>query len=47
MTGWRIGWMILPDDLVAPVEKLAQNLFISAPTPNQLAAIAAFDWQMN
>ena len=43
MTGWRIGWMILPDDLVAPVEKLAQNLFISAPTPNQLAAIAAFD----
>ena len=43
MTGWRIGWMVLPDDLVDPVEKLAQNLFISAPTPNQLAAVAAFD----
>ena len=43
MTGWRIGWMILPDDLVGAVEKLAQNLFISAPTPNQIAAIAAFD----
>ena len=44
MTGWRIGWMILPDDLVGAVEKLAQNLFISAPTPNQIAAIAAFDY---
>jgi aspartate/methionine/tyrosine aminotransferase len=43
MTGWRIGWIALPDDLVVPVEKLAQNLFISAPTPNQRAAIAAFD----
>ncbi len=43
MTGWRIGWMILPDDLVVAVEKLAQNLFISAPTPNQIAAITAFD----
>ena len=43
MTGWRIGWMVLPDDLLTPVEKLAQNLFISAPTPNQLAAVAAFD----
>lgn len=35
--------MILPDDLLGPVEKLAQNLFISAPTPNQLAAVSAFD----
>lgn len=43
MTGWRIGWMILPDDLLGPVEKLAQNLFISAPTPNQIAAVSAFD----
>ena len=43
MTGWRIGWMALPDDLLAPVEKLAQNLFISAPTPNQIAAATAFD----
>ena len=43
MTGWRIGWMALPDDLLVTVEKLAQNLFISAPTPNQMAAVAAFD----
>lgn len=35
--------MILPDDLLGPVEKLAQNLFISAPTPNQIAAVSAFD----
>ena len=35
--------MLLPDDLLIPVEKLAQNLFISAPTPNQMAAVTAFD----
>ena len=35
--------MALPDDLLVPVEKLIQNLFISAPTPNQMAAVAAFD----
>jgi aspartate/methionine/tyrosine aminotransferase len=43
MTGWRIGWMVLPEDAVRPVEKLMQNLFISAPTLAQLAAVAAFD----
>ena len=43
MTGWRIGWTILPEELVRPVECLAQNLFISAPTLSQHAAIAAFD----
>jgi aspartate/methionine/tyrosine aminotransferase len=43
MTGWRIGWMVLPDDLVRPVECLAQNLFISAPHISQIAAEAAFD----
>jgi len=43
MTGWRVGWMILPDDLVRPVERLAQNLFISAPHISQIAAEAAFD----
>ena len=43
MTGWRLGWVILPDDLVDNAEKIAQNLFISAPTPNQFGAIAAFD----
>ena len=43
MTGWRLGWMIVPDDLIRPMECLSQNLFISAPTHSQLAAIAAFD----
>jgi len=42
MTGWRVGWMVLPDDLVRPVECLAQNLFISAPHICQVAAEAAF-----
>ncbi len=45
MTGWRIGWLLLPEDLVRPVECLAQNLFISAPHISQLAAEAAFDCQ--
>lgn len=43
MTGWRIGWLVLPDDLVRPVECLAQNMFISAPYISQVAAEAAFD----
>ena len=43
MTGWRIGWLVLPDDLVRPVECLAQNMFISAPHIAQIAAEAAFD----
>ena len=43
MTGWRVGWAILPPDLVRPVECLAQNLFISPPTLSQHGAIAAFD----
>ena len=43
MTGWRIGWTVLPEDLVRPVECLAQNLFISAPHIAQVAAEAAFD----
>jgi aspartate/methionine/tyrosine aminotransferase len=43
MTGWRIGWLVLPEDLVRPVECLAQNLFISAPHVSQIAAEAAFD----
>jgi aspartate/methionine/tyrosine aminotransferase len=43
MTGWRIGWMVLPEDLVRPVERLAQNMFISAPHIAQVAAEAAFD----
>lgn len=42
MTGWRLGWMVMPESLVRPVESLAQNLFISPPTLSQHAAIAAF-----
>ena len=42
MTGWRIGWLVLPDDMVRPVECLAQNMFISAPHIAQIAAEAAF-----
>ena len=43
MTGWRIGWMVAPRDLVRPIECLAQNLYISPPTLSQIAAEAAFD----
>lgn len=43
MTGWRLGWMVAPEALVTPVERLAQNLFISAPTLSQHGGIAAFD----
>ena len=43
MTGWRIGWMVAPSDLLRPVECLAQNLYISPPTLSQIAAEAAFD----
>ena len=43
MTGWRIGWMVLPTPLVRPVERLTQNLFISAPSLSQIAATAAFE----
>jgi aspartate/methionine/tyrosine aminotransferase len=43
MTGWRIGWLVLPPDLARPVECLAQNMFISAPYISQVAAEAAFD----
>ena len=43
MTGWRVGWMIVPDILVEPIERLAQNLYISPPAVSQIAALAAFD----
>ncbi|MEM9037104.1 MAG: pyridoxal phosphate-dependent aminotransferase [Actinomycetota bacterium] len=41
MTGWRIGWLVLPEDLVRPVERLGQNLVVNAPTVSQHAALAA------
>lgn len=42
MTGWRIGWMVVPEALVRTVERLAQNLFISVPSVSQMAAMEAF-----
>ncbi|WP_112410710.1 pyridoxal phosphate-dependent aminotransferase [Rhizobium sp. BK312] len=41
MTGWRIGWMVLPERLVRPIERVAQSLYISAPELSQIAAEAA------
>jgi aspartate/methionine/tyrosine aminotransferase len=43
MTGWRIGWMVVPEHLIRPIERLQQNLAISVPTLSQVAAEAAFD----
>jgi aspartate/methionine/tyrosine aminotransferase len=43
MTGWRIGWMVVPETLIRPIERLQQNLAISVPTLSQVAAEAAFD----
>jgi aspartate/methionine/tyrosine aminotransferase len=43
MTGWRVGWMVAPPELVRPIERLQQNLAISVPTLSQIAAEAAFD----
>ena len=42
MTGWRLGWMVLPEELIRPVECLAQNLFISPPSLSQVAAVEVF-----
>lgn len=43
MTGWRVGWMVVPEDHVRVVERLAQNLFICPPHASQVAALAAMD----
>src|ERR1700761_6511793 len=43
MTGWRVGWMVVPEPLVRPIERLQQNLSISVPALSQIAAEAAFD----
>jgi len=43
MTGWRVGWMVVPEDHVRTVERLAQNLFICPPHASQIAALAAMD----
>lgn len=43
MTGWRVGWMVVPDSHVRTIERLAQNMFICAPHVSQIAALAAMD----
>ena len=43
MTGWRIGWLLMPDDLADPVDALAGNLAICPPALAQHAAVSAFD----
>lgn len=43
MTGWRVGWMVVPEDHVRSVERLAQNMFICPPHASQIAALAALD----
>src|SRR5690242_2129695 len=43
MTGWRVGWLVVPPELVRPIERLTQNFFISVPTLSQYVALAAFD----
>ena len=43
MTGWRLGWMVMPDELIEPITRLAQNLFICPPVLSQHAALLAFD----
>jgi aspartate/methionine/tyrosine aminotransferase len=45
MTGWRVGWMVVPGPLVRPIDRLQGNLAISVPTLSQIAAEAAFDGQ--
>jgi aspartate/methionine/tyrosine aminotransferase len=43
MTGWRLGWLVAPPAAVAEIDKLAQNLYLAAPTPAQYAALSAFE----
>ncbi len=43
MTGWRVGWMVVPEDHVRVLERLVQNMFICAPHASQIAALAAMD----
>jgi len=43
MTGWRVGWMVVPEDHVRVIERISQNMFICAPHVSQVAALAAMD----
>lgn len=42
MTGWRLGWMVVPEGYVREIDKLSQNIYLCAPAPAQMAALAAF-----
>ncbi|MCU7922190.1 MAG: pyridoxal phosphate-dependent aminotransferase, partial [Candidatus Thiodiazotropha sp. (ex Dulcina madagascariensis)] len=42
MTGWRLGWLVAPESFIDPLDRLAQNIFLSAPTLSQFAALSAF-----
>ena len=43
MTGWRLGWLVVPERYVEAVDRIAQNVFLAAPTPSQFAALVAFE----
>ncbi len=43
MTGWRVGWGVVPENYITVIDNFAQNIFLAAPTPAQYAALAAFD----
>lgn len=47
MTGWRLGWLIVPPGMEADADKLAQNLYLAAPTASQIAAVAALDSKLD
>ena len=43
MAGWRLGWMVVPENLVSPISNLAHNLYLCPPTPSQYGALHAMD----
>lgn len=45
MTGWRLGWLVVPDGVTEQIDRIAQNIYLAAPTPSQHAALAAFESQ--
>ena len=47
MTGWRVGWLVAPEEYIPAIDKLAQNIFIATSAPAQYAALAAFDPQVD
>lgn len=47
MTGWRVGWLVAPEEYIPAIDKLAQNIFIATSSPAQYAALAAFDPQVD